>query len=465
MNRRKTIAFAILSGILFSNSLPCFAIERSKKADKNKYEYKVKKSRRYSDEYKYNYINMNWWKSFNDSCLENYIIKAVQYNHDLKMASIAVDEYYQYTKIQFASELPTIGAGFSPAYYKGINTTSSGWGFLLPLLVNYEADIFLKNHDKTKATKKMYEASIEDERAAYISIASAVATTYLNIVKLDEIIRCQKQIVDLRKDIYGLMKLSNEEGTVSVSDTVKANKSYVYGKSEIPELEKNRTKLLHQLAVLTGETPNNVENMERSKLSNITLPNNIPSEISSEIITNRPDYIKAEKMLEKAGIDVKVAKKEFLPTINISGLSIFNANDLGKIFNTEAALTAIAAGILIPVFTGGKRLANVRLNKATYDRMLENYFKINQIAVQEINDSLVSLREDKLKLAQNEEHQRLEEKDYSFSKQKYENGVISKLDLYQMQENLLAINKLVLSGQADCLIDTISVYKSVSAKV
>jgi outer membrane protein TolC len=311
----------------------------------------------------------------------------------------------------------------------------------------------------------MYEASIEDERAAYISIASAVATTYLNIVKLDEIIRCQKQIVDLRKDIYGLMKLSNEEGTVSVSDTVKANKSYVYGKSEIPELEKNRTKLLHQLAVLTGETPNNVENMERSKLSNITLPNNIPSEISSEIITNRPDYIKAEKMLEKAGIDVKVAKKEFLPTINISGLSIFNANDLGKIFNTEAALTAIAAGILIPVFTGGKRLANVRLNKATYDRMLENYFKINQIAVQEINDSLVSLREDKLKLAQNEEHQRLEEKDYSFSKQKYENGVISKLDLYQMQENLLAINKLVLSGQADCLIDTISVYKSVSAKV
>ena len=85
---------------------------------------------------------------------------------------------------------------------------------MTPAIVNYEADIFLKNHDKTKASKKQYEASLQDERAAYISIASAVATTYFNIVKLDEIINYQEQIVDLRKNIYELTKLCNQEGTV-----------------------------------------------------------------------------------------------------------------------------------------------------------------------------------------------------------------------------------------------------------
>lgn len=464
MNINKSIAVILLGCFAFMNAMPCFAVTEVKKTDK-KFEYKTKKSRRFDDTYKYNYINMDWWKSFDDANLENYIIKAIQYNHDLKAASIAVDEYYQYTRIQFASELPTVGAGFSPAMMKNIGKRNTEWSFLTPILVNYEADIFLKNHDKTKSSKKDYEASLQDERAAYISVVSAVATTYFNIVKLDEMIKYQEQIVDLRKNIYDLTKLCNEAGTVSMADTVRADKAYVYGKSELPELKKNRSKLLHQLAVLTGENPSDAENLERSALAEITFPANLPTELSSEVITSRPDYIKAEKMLEKAGIDIRVAKKEFLPTINLSGLIAFTASDLSRMFNTEQALATIAGGLLLPVFTGGKRLANLRLKKSTYDRMLENYLQINQTAVQEVNDSLVSLRLDKERLSQNEEHERLETVDFSYSMDKYNQGVMSKKDLFQSQENLLSVKKLVTSNKADCFIDSVGLYKALSAKI
>ena len=415
--------------------------------------------------YKYEYINIDWWKSFNDDVLEDYIIKSIKYNHDLKKASIAVDEYYQYTRIQFASELPMVGTGFAPALMKNAGKTNWDWDFIIPGIVNYELDIFLKNHDKTKSVKKDYEASLQDERAAYISVASAVATTYFNIVKLDEMIKYQEQIVDLRKNIYDLTKLCNEEGTVSMADTVRANKSYVYGKSELPELIKTRSKLLHQLAVLTGETPHDVENLPRKELSAITFPENMPTELSSEIIINRPDYIKAEKMIEKAGIDVRVAKKEFLPSFNITGLIAFNASDMSRMFNTTNSIASLAGAVLPPVFTGGKRLASLRLKKSTYDRMLEDYLKVNQTAVQEVNDSLVSLKQDKIKLIQNEEHEKLEEIDYSYSKDKYEQGIISKRELFQKEENLLSVKKLTASDRANCYIDCISLYKSVSAKI
>lgn len=463
MRVRKTIAAIILGGMFCANSIPCFAIGETKQIPKN-YEYKTK-NKKADNSYKYEYVNIDWWKAFDDECLEDYIIKAVLYNHDLKAASIAVDEYYQYTKIQFGNELPTVGGAFSPALVKNPNTSHWNWSFVTPFIVNYEADIFLKNHDKTKSVKKDYEGAIQDERAAYIAVASAVAATYFNIVKLDEMIKYQEQIVDLRKSIYDLTKLCNEAGTVSMSDTVKANKSYVYGKTELPILKKNRSKLLHELAVLTGETPENVENMPRKALSEINFPENLPTEISSEIITNRPDYIKAEKMIEKAGIDVRVAKKEFLPTINLSGLVAFTASDLGKMFNTEQALSALAGGLLLPVFTGGKRLANVRMQKAKYDRMIESYLKTNQIAVKEINDALVSLHQDKIKLKDNQEHENLETIDYKYTKDKYENGIISKRDLYQKEENLLSVKKLVASDKADCYIDSIGLYKAVSAKI
>jgi len=70
-----------------------------------------------------------------------------------------------------------------------------------------------------------------------------------------------------------------------------------------------------------------------------------------------------------------------------------------------------------------------------------------------------------LKLSQNKEHQSLETKDFSYSKDKYNQGVISRKDLIQVQENLLSVDKLVASGTADCLIDCIGVYKAVSAKI
>lgn len=466
MDIKKPLAVTLLGIFLLANGAPCLAIgdTNNKKTDK-KFEYRNKKGRQVDADYKYEYVNMDWWKSFNDGYLQEYIVKAIQHNHDLKKASIAVDEYYQYTKIQFASELPTVGGAFSPALVKNPTQTDWNWSFLTPAMVNYEADIFLKNHDKTKSVKKDYEASLQDERAAYIAVASAVGTTYFNIVKLDEIIKLQEQIVDLRKDIYDLTKLCNEAGTASMSDTVKANKAYVYGQSELPELKKNRTKLLHQLAVLTGENPNDAEDMPRAALSEITFPEHIPNEISSEIIVNRPDYIRAEKMLEKAGIDIRVAKKEFLPTINLSGLVAFAATDMGSMLSTKSALEALAGGVVLPIFTGGKRLANLRLKRSTYDRMLEDYLKVNQTAIQEVNDSLVALKQDKSKLQSNKEHQTLENKDFSYSKDKYAQGVISRKDLIQVQENLLTVDKLVTSGEADCLIDCIGIYKAVSAKI
>ena len=170
-------------------------------------------------------------------------------------------------------------------------------------------------------------------------------------------------------------------------------------------------------------------------------------------------------MLEKAGIDIRVAKKEFLPTINLSRLVAFNSSSLGSMFTTKSALSALAGAAVLPIFTGGKRLANLRLKRSTYDRILEDYLKVNQTAIQEINDSLVSLKQDKKKLSQNEEHQTLEMKDFSYSKDKFNQGVISRKDLIQVQENLLTVDKLVTSGRADCLIDCIGVYKAVSAKI
>ncbi len=463
---KKIITTALLASMLSMTIMPALAVTEKSSASPKQFKSMVSKNKKTqkSDDYKFDYVNMNWWSNFNDDLLNSYIEKAILNNYDLKMATINVEEYYQNVKLQFANELPSAVAGFGPGFFKAPGMTNTSSAFGLPVIVQYEADIFLKNHNKTKAVKKLYEGSKLDERAAYISVASAVGSTYFNIVNLDKMISLQEEIVKIRQDIYNLMLARNKEGLTSTADTIKANKALVAGQTDLIELKKNREKMLHQMCVLIGESPENASSIKRNSLDKMNYQLAIPTQIPSEIITQRPDYMRAELMVEKAGIDVKVAKKEFLPSINILGGALFNASDLGSLFTTKNMLLGVGGGLMTPLFQGGSLIANLKLKKATYERILQDYYKTNLTAIQEVNDSLVASRLDKDKMAQTIKQYNLEKSDYKYNEKKFNQGTISKLDLIQHQENLLTIEKLVAQQKVECMTDAISLYKATGSK-
>ncbi len=448
MRRNKITAIAIILGMLWINFLPLGACAvQEKKIEKGKIDY----------------INFGWWQEYEDEYLEGYILKAVENNQDLKIATLRVEEARQATKLQLANEMPSLTVGASPLLYKMPGTTSTEGLFSVPIIANYEIDIFLKNHDKTKSSKKLYEVSQLNEKSAYISVAGAVGTAYYNIVKLDKLILLQEEIIKDRKQIYDLMKQSNEQGLVSTSDLVKADKSYIIATSDLIELIKAREVMLNTLAVLTGESPNNAKNFERISYDSLNIKKQIPAAISSEIITLRPDYLAAEKMVEKAKIDVRVAKKEFLPKIDIAGILGFTQGG-GFSMNWTDALFGVGGAALLPLFTGGQRLANLRINKNKYEQILQNYYKTNLIAIQEVNDSLSVLKLDEGKYEKNVKALEMEQTDYKYNQMKYSEGVISYLDLLQRKETMLFTQKMVASNKIDCYVGQIGLYKATAAE-
>ena len=472
---KKFLSFAIITSLALSYTVPVLAIEDTivGSADKStgivvtdkKKEKKTKKNKSQKvspQKNKYEYVNLEWWKGFNDEILSGYIVKAIENNKDLKMATLTIDEYYQNVKAQRANELPSIQAGFMPGYAKVFG--SSAGSFALPIIANYELDLFGKNHNKTDSVKKLWESSILDERAAYISIAAAVGSTYIDIVRHDALIDLQEEIVDLRKEIFEIMSVSNAEGIVSTSDLVKANQAYISGVTDLTDLKKKRTKLLHQLAVLVGDSPNNIEEYKRIDYNSLEFSGVIPEYVSSEIVLQRPDYLKAEKMLEKAGLDVRAARKELFPTINLGGMLFFNSKYLESLFTTSNMLWGVGGGLFQPLFMGGRLKANLKAKKIAYEKSLKNYEKVNLTSMQEVNDSLVTVNMDKEKLSKQKEIQALEEKDFAISQVRFNEGVIAKLDLNQMEENLLSVNKMVYETEFDCLVNYISYYKAVAAK-
>ena len=448
---KRIISTALIASLITMNSMPLAAHAiREKKVIQSQV-----------TEYKFNNVNLDWWKNYNDEILEGYIVKAIDNNQDLKIATLRVEEARQNVKLQFASELPSATIGVSPALTKMPGVSNTEGMFAVPIIASYEADLFLKNHDKTKATKKMLEVSKINERAIYISVASQVGANYFNIVKMDKLIAIQNQIVADRKKIYDLMKERNKQGITSTADVVRADKSYVLGAADLIDLKKAREIMLNNLAVLVGESPNNIDELKRISYEELTYKKEIPAEIPSEIITQRPDYLAAEKQVEKAGIDVRIAKKEFLPTINILGLAAFMSSSATNSMNWTNALAALGAGAMFPIFTGGKLKANLKLKKNKYEQVLQAYYKTNLVAIQEVNDSLSNLKLDNEKYQKNLKSLDMQKKDYNYMQIRYNQGIMSGLDLLQQKENLLVLDKMVTASKTDCYIDQISLYKAV----
>ena len=458
MKYKKLAAALITASLLTTNLAPLSCLAKDNKKSKNK----LIKSQ--VTQYRFDYVNTDWWKNFDDDYLSEYIIKAIENNHDLKIATLKVEQYHQMTNLQFASELPVVSGGFAPTGIKlpGATNTSGVWAF--PLNVSYELDLFLKNRDKTRSAKKDWEKAKIDERASYIAISSAVGATYFNIIKADKLIELQKEIIKDRKQIFELMSDRNKAGLTSTADVARANKAYVAANADLTELEKTRNSLLNSLAVLTGENPANIDKLKRKNYNDSYLVK-IPESIPSEIIDHRPDYLAAEKMVEKAGIDVRVAKKEFLPKINLLGLMAFGSSAMGSAFNWANVFGFLSASAMLDLFAGGRKVANLKLKKNTYEQILHNYYNTNLKAIQEVNDALVALKQDDKKYKTNLKVYKLEQKDFDYSTVKYDEGMISYLDLLQKRENLLSLNKQVVSDKLNCNIDYIGLYKATGAKL
>ena len=413
-------------------------------------------------------LNINFFYRFNDENLSGYIEKALNNNHDLKRAESIVKQYREQVKYSFGNELPSFGVS---ANYLGIkvpqldNFELKKNAFILPFIVNYEADFLLKNRDRTKSVKKSYEAALQDKKALYISLLSDVATVYVNILQYDELIKQQEEIVKLKNDIFQRNKQKYERGVIDSTILNTAEQDFTTSKNELENLYKQRDVLLMQLAVLTGKSPVCTGDLQRITMPEFEYSETIPDTVESDVIFSRPDVRAAEIKLEKAKIDVRIARKEFLPTFNITGVWAFNTIAPGSFFSWESSLAAIIAGASQDIFTGGRKVANLRYQKAKYEELFEEYRQTDLEAVKEVNTSLCFIKHDTEIEQSTLLNLNSEKKNFENIQKKYSRGTVSYPEYAQAQIRLAGAEKDFIRAKTQRLVNYFTLYKAVGGQL
>ena len=415
-----------------------------------------------------NELNIEFFNRFNDENLNCYIQQALNNNHDLKKAEHVVEQYRQQVKYSLGKELPSFSVS---ANYLGVkvpeldNFQLKDNAFILPFMANYEADLLLKNRDKTKAVKKSYEAAKSDEKAIYLALLSDVATVYTNILQYDDLIEKQAEVLKNQEEILERSNKKFERGIISTTELNNAKKNVETAESSLEKLKKERETAMMQLAVLTGNSSSNIAEMKFGTLENFEYSGEIPEEISSEVIFARPDVKASEAKLEKAKIDVRVARKEFFPRFNIVGIWAFNTIAPGTFFSWESSLAAILAGATQDIFKGGMKVANLKIQKAKYEELFEDFNQTNLEAVKEVNTALCIIKHDKQIEENTKNELKLETEILGNAQRKISQGVISEPEYLAEENRLIGTQTDYAQAKTQRIVNYFTLYKAVGGKL
>ena len=423
-------------------------------------------------DYRIEYLNLDWWQKYNDSVLTDYITTAFKNNQDLKIASLNVKQSEQVIKMAFAGQLPQIG--FQGDVFRDFTSSTVKFGdviipeynqsnFFLPLTMSYEVDIWGENYLRTNSFKKQHEIVKQNERASYISLTSAVASQYFNLIKFDRLIKDQEELVKLQTEIARLEEIKYKNGLCPVTELMDEKQLLTQLTEELNVYIDKRDIVARQLGVLTGLREKDLSQMARTDYSKLTLLP-LPEAINAEVIQYRPDYLKAEEYIEKVGVDAKVARRDFLPKFILYGQAGFSAYNLGNIFGNHTFKSLFGFMPSIDLFTGGAKMARLKWTKLELEKAQQMYEKTILTSIQEVNDSLSSAKTREKNYNESIKRYNLENEKYTLADKKFNIGAKSNLDLMKDMEKLIVADKDKVNSRINYLISTVNIYKAIGGK-
>lgn len=416
------------------------------------------------------YMNLTWWQKFNDQKLNDYLMTIYKNNPDLKIATIKNKQSQQVMKQAFANQLPQLY--FNGTMQREFTGSTQRFGevvipdynqahYILPLTMSYEVDLWGENYLKTKSLKKQIEMTTQDERASYISISSNFASNYYTLVGIDKLIQNQKDLLGIEQNIVNLEEQKYNSGLCPIAEVLSEKQSLTQMQERLNSLEERQDIVVNQLITQLGDRM--LTKIDRSNYDSISaIPT--PNEISTEYIGNRPDVQKAELYIQKTGIDIKVARRDFLPKFRVYGQIGFNSYDWCRMFAPHTFLSTAGVAPSLDLFTGGYKKAVLKYNKLEYEKALQIYEKAILTSIQELNDAMMSIKTANSNYKKSKERFNLEKEKLDLSNNQYKIGGRAKLDNMKDQQNILIVEEDMVTNNINRVISTINLYKATGGK-
>lgn len=339
----------------------------------------------------------SWWHTFEDSCLDSLIEQGVNNNYNAMMAAHRIRTAAQTVNSARAGYMPTVdlSAGWQKARSSGglgkelMDATTSDY-FSLGLNMNWELDVFGKITSKVKSSKAAYNATRAEYAAVTTALCANIAKSYITLRMYQAEYRVAMEHIESQGKIVKITEARHEAGLASMLDVAQAKVVYYSTQASIPGLEAAIHTTINGIAILTGVYPDSLYGWLSVPRKLPDYRQLVPIGLPSELLRRRPDVVEAEYELAQYAAELGIAKKEFLPTLSLSGSIGTAAHDAGDLFKSNTLTYTIAPTLSWTLFDGMARRAGVISAREQMEIGIENYNLTVMTAVEEVDNSIAN---------------------------------------------------------------------------
>jgi multidrug efflux system outer membrane protein len=339
--------------------------------------------------------DLPWWRVFRDDRLQDLIRTALTNNYDLRIAATRVEQA-QALAVQARSQLvPQVNYGALAGREKNVfpgggpvpNLPTSSI-FSGNVNASWEIDLWGRIRRITESARAQFFASEEARRDVTISIIAEVAQDYFQLLALDRQLAIAQAATNSFGESLKLFDARLQGGVASKLETSSAEALLDSAAAGIPDLKRQIGLVENQLSLLLGENPGPIARAG-SDFEN-QWPPDVPAGLPSALLERRPDIREAEQQLRSANAQVGVAKADFFPQVNLTGVLGVVSPELSSITSGNGDAWGAAASLTGPIFQGGRLRAQYRQAKAVRDQSVLQYQATALNAFQEVSNALIS---------------------------------------------------------------------------
>lgn len=403
-----------------------------------------------------------WWDlAGKDAALAKLLAEAVRGNRDLAVAAARVAEYRALSRVD--PRLPTVEAGASAGRERTSEAVRNVPGgrtsnaLALSASVAWEVDLWGRLRRSREASAAQYLATEEARRGVYVSLVAEVATGYLNLRALDRQLDVARRTLESRTASLDLIGRQLRGGVASRLESSQATAAVAQTEAAIPQLAGAVSAQENGLSLLLGRAPGPIE---RGAPIDATLEVEVPAGLPSELLTRRPDVRQAEQALRAADAALGVARASLFPQLSLTGSLGFQSAELSELLKSGSFAWGFGAGLLAPLFQGGKLRRNVEAARARREEAGAQYEKAALAAFGDAATALDAVRRSREVVSAQRRNVEVLREVERLALLRFEGGVSPYLEVLDAQRTLFAGELAFAEALRDQRVALVRLYKA-----
>ena len=437
-------------------------------------------------------IRADWWALFKSPALNTLIEKALVANPSIEAAQASLRVAQESALAQRGYFYPTVAASYSPqrtklagnqggnspgvqgdgsviAVQQGTPANAGGAApFNSPVIYNfhtaqltvgYAPDVFGANLRQVQGLDALAQAQAHQLQAAYLTLASNVVAAALQEALLRQQIATTQAIVEGGRQAVDVLRRQLTAGYASRVDLALQENALAQSQQALPPLRKQLEQTRNLLRALVGGMQD-VELPETFELAQLSLPEELPLSLPSQLVSQRPDMRVAEAQLQAATAAVGVAAANRLPQFSINASWGGAAGSFSQMFSNSGRFFNLAAGITQPIFDAGTLKHRERAAEEGLRQAQALYQATAITAFQNVADTLAAIESDAQALVAAASAERTSRKSLDLVQRQLAKGYIDRLTLLAAEQSHHQAALALAQAQAARLGDTAALFQA-----